>query len=254
MKDDAFFRTVIDDSVASKKLAEYVKFRSIEKIVIFYNKESSFSKSINGFFDFYLTILNLDIKVKNIDLKQPSFDLDKEVWVAAKNQVEAGALFASIGTIDLAIEIAKANYRLPENQRLNLIAGDSFYNCDILKKGGEALKGLILSIPWHKQLDIAKEFVARAKDQWGGEVGWRTATSYDATKAFISALSNSGDDPTRSKVLEKLKEVNVPANETSGQHLKFNPEGEIAGQAVLVEVVESQNPACSNLDFSLIKE
>ncbi|MCL2929471.1 MAG: hypothetical protein MGG37_16285 [Trichodesmium sp. MAG_R01] len=113
---------------------------------------------------------------------------------------------------------------------------------------------MILSIPWHKQLDTAKEFVARAKEQWGGEVGWRTATSYDATKAFISALSNSGDDPTRSKVLEKLKEVNVPANETSGQHLKFNPEGEIAGQGVLVEVVESQNPACSSLDFSLIKE
>ena len=254
LKGDTFFRTVIDDSVASKKLAEYVKFRSIEKIVIFYNKESSFSKSINGFFDFYLTILKPDIKVKSIDLKQPSFDLNKEVWVAANNQVEAGALFANIGTIDLAIEVAKANFKLPESQRLKLIAGDSFYNCDILDKGGEPLKGLILSIPWHKQLDTAKEFVARAKDQWGGEVGWRTATSYDATKAFISALSNSGDDPTRSKVLEKLKEVNVPANETSGQHLKFNPEGEIAGQAVLVEVVESQNPACSNLDFSLIKE
>ena len=55
-------------------------------------------------------------------------------------------------------------------------------------------------------------------------------------------------------MLEKLKEVNVPANETSGQHLKFSPEREIAGQAVLVEVVESQNPACSSLDFSLIKE
>ncbi|MCL2930825.1 MAG: ABC transporter substrate-binding protein, partial [Trichodesmium sp. MAG_R03] len=254
LKGDAFFRTVIDDSVASKKLAEYVKFRSIEKMVIFYNKESSFSQSINGFFDFYLTILKPDIKVKSIDLKQPSFDLDKEVSVAANNQVEAGALFANIGTIDLAIEIAKANYKLPESQRLNLIAGDSFYNCDILDKGGEALKGLILSIPWHKTLDTAKPFVARAKAQWGGEVGWRTATSYDATKAFISALSNSGDDPTRSKVLAKLKEVNLPPDETSGQNLKFSPEGELAGQAILVEVVASQNPACSNLDFSLIKE
>ncbi|MCL2935055.1 MAG: ABC transporter substrate-binding protein, partial [Trichodesmium sp. MAG_R03] len=177
LKGDTFFRTVIDDSVASKKLAEYVKLRSIEKIVIFYNKESSFSKSINGFFDFYLTTLKPDIKVKSIDLKQSSFDLNKEVRVAANNQVEAGALFANIGTIDLAIEVAKANFKLPESQRLKLIAGDSFYNCDILDKGGEPLKGLILSIPWHKQLDTAKEFVARAKEQWGGEVGWRTATS-----------------------------------------------------------------------------
>lgn len=69
MKSDVFFRIVIDDFVVSKKLVEYVKFRFIEKIVIFYNKESLFSKSINGFFDFYLIILNFDIKVKNIDLK-----------------------------------------------------------------------------------------------------------------------------------------------------------------------------------------
>lgn len=69
LKSDVFFRIVIDDFVVSKKLVEYVKFRFIEKIVIFYNKESLFSKSINGFFDFYLIILNFDIKVKNIDLK-----------------------------------------------------------------------------------------------------------------------------------------------------------------------------------------
>lgn len=69
LKGDIFFRMVIDDFVVSKKLVEYVKFWFIEKIVIFYNKESLFSKSINGFFDFYLIILKFDIKVKRIDLK-----------------------------------------------------------------------------------------------------------------------------------------------------------------------------------------
>lgn len=69
LKGDIFFRMVIDDFVVSKKLVEYVKFWFIEKIVIFYNKESLFSKSINGFFDFYLIILKFDIKVKSIDLK-----------------------------------------------------------------------------------------------------------------------------------------------------------------------------------------
>ena len=55
----------------------------------------------------------------------------------------------------------------------------------------------------------------------------------------------------------KLKAVNLPPNETSGQNLKFNPDGELAAQAILVTVKESQNPACSNLDnldFSLVKE
>ncbi|NEO53472.1 MAG: ABC transporter substrate-binding protein [Okeania sp. SIO3B5] len=254
LKGDAFLRTVIDNSVMTKKLVEYVQLLPTEKIVVFYNEQSSYSKSLKDFFDFDLNNMNPNIQVGSIDLKQPSFDINKEIQDATNNQFKIGMLFPNVDTVDSVIEIAKANYELSENQKLRLFGSDILYNCDTLKKGQQAVKGLILAVPWFKGLPTAKPFLDRAKAQWGGEVGWRTATSYDATKAFIDALSNSGDNPTRSRVLEKLKEVNLPYNETSGQNLRFNPEGEITGQAILVEVVESPNRFCSNLDFRLVDE
>lgn len=256
LEGDVFFRTVIDNSAMTKRLAEYVQSppTPIKNIAIFYNQESSFSKSLKEFFDFYN--LNSSINVKSINLKQPSFDIKKEVEDAANKQFKAGMLFADVKTIDLAIKIAKANYELPENQKLRLFGGDSLYHCDTLNKGKQAVKGLILAVPWSKELDAAKGFVARAKAQWEweGEIRWTTATSFDAAQAFIYALSNSGNNPTRSRVLKGLKKVNLPPEETSGQNLRFNPDGEITGEAVLVKVVKSPNKGCSDLDFSLFKE
>ena len=144
-----------------------------------------------------------------------------------------------------------------ENQKLRLFAGDSLYSCETLNEGQQAVKGLILAVPWHQELPAAQPFVDKVKKQWKEEeVDWRTATSYDATKAFIYALSKSGDDPTKAKVLEKLKKVNLLPKETSGKNLRFNSKREIIGEALLVKVVESENSSCfnSNLDFSLVKE
>ncbi len=211
LNSSAFLRTVIDNSVMTKKLAEYVQSLSIEKIVIFYNEKSIFSKSLKEFFDFDLNNLKPNIQVKDIDLTLPFVDINKEVKVAVDNQIEAGMLFSDLGTIDLAIEIAKANSELPENQKLRLFGGDTLYSCDTLNKGKQAVKGLILAVPWHEELDTAEEFVKRAEALWGKgeEINWRTATSYDAALAFIDALSNSGDNPTRPRVLAELKNVNL---------------------------------------------
>ncbi|NES05795.1 MAG: hypothetical protein F6K22_25075 [Okeania sp. SIO2F4] len=187
-------------------------------------------------------------------MKQKYFNPKIEVQNAADNLVEVSMLFGDVKTIDLTVEIAKANYELPENKRLQLFGGDTLYNCKTLNKGQQAVKGLILVVPWHKELDAAKPFLDRAKPLWGGDVAWRTATSYDATKAFLDALSNSGTNPTRSTILEKLKEVNLPPEETSGQNLRFNPDGEPLGKPMLVEVVESNDPYCSYLNFHLVEE
>ncbi|MEM1169160.1 MAG: ABC transporter substrate-binding protein [Cyanobacteria bacterium P01_H01_bin.35] len=259
LKSDTFFRTVIDNSVMTQKLAEYIQSQSIEKIVIFYNKESVFSGNLKDYFDSHLKTLKSSIKVTSINLNQPPFDIKQKVQGAVDNQVEVGMLFSNLEKIDLAVQIAQANDQLPESQRLKLFAGDPLYDCDTLNKDKQAFKGLILAVPWHKELPAAQTFVTEPRDLWGEEeeIDWRTATSYDAAKAFIYALSNSGDNPSRTTVLEKLKEVNLPSNKTSGQNLRFNPDREIIGEAILVEVVESKgNPDCpnSNLDFRLVEE
>ncbi|NES05796.1 MAG: tetratricopeptide repeat protein [Okeania sp. SIO2F4] len=63
LKDDVFFRTVFDNSKMSKKLAEYVGYLPIEKVVIFYNEPSSFSRTLKDFFYFEFNSLNNSKKV-----------------------------------------------------------------------------------------------------------------------------------------------------------------------------------------------
>ncbi|NES72375.1 MAG: ABC transporter substrate-binding protein, partial [Okeania sp. SIO2D1] len=255
LKGEFFFRTNINNSKLSEKLADYLQKLDIEKAMVFYNEQNSFSRNIKEHFDTYFTSLKPGNQVELEDLNKEYFNTKKAVQNAVDKKFQAAILFQDTKTINQAIEIAKDNNQFSEQQRLKLFSPGTLYECDTLNEGNKAVKGLILAVPWFKGLPTAKPFLDRAVAQWGGPVEWRAATSYDAAKAFISALSNSGDNPTRAKVLEELKEVNVPPEETSsGQNLRFNPDGEIAGQPILVEVVESRNPACSNLDFRLVEE
>jgi len=75
-------------------------------------------------------------------------------------------------------------------------------------------------------------FAQKAKEQWGGEVSWRTATSYDATQAFIQVLSANSD---RATVIEKLRNVKISPNNTSGNPLQFNTDREPQTEPILVQ-------------------
>jgi ABC-type branched-subunit amino acid transport system substrate-binding protein len=44
-------------------------------------------------------------------------------------------------------------------------------------------------VPWFREAPQAKDFSQAAKQQWGGVISWRTATSY-ATQALIEYLSS----------------------------------------------------------------
>ncbi|MFM6474547.1 MAG: hypothetical protein ACKPGH_13830, partial [Dolichospermum sp.] len=64
-----------------------------------------------------------------------------------------------------------------------------------------------------------------------------TATSYDATQAFIKALSNN---PSRTTVLEQLKQVKLDSSETSGYPLQFTPERERQVEYILVHIKDGK--------------
>jgi branched-chain amino acid transport system substrate-binding protein len=81
--------------------------------------------------------------------------------------------------------------------------------------------------------------VKDATNRWQGEkISWRMATSYDATQAFIKAMSSS-NNPSRQSVLEKLPSINLSPNESSGNGLKFI-EGEPKKEPVLVKVANGE--------------
>ena len=108
-----------------------------------------------------------------------------------------------------------------------------------MKKGG-TLKGLILADPWFAG---SQNYAQEAKVRWGGEISWRTATSFDASKALIEALS--GKNPTRATVLQNLRFIYLASTETSGKPVQFSAIGEMFRDPVLIKAVRR--------DFKLVQ-
>ena len=147
-------------------------------------------------------------------------------------QAQIAVLFPDFNHISQALEIAKYNATIKQQERLKLFGSAILYSNDILNQGGKSLEGLVLAIP----SPASKKFAQAAAKQWGGEISWRTASSFDATQAFIQAIKNVSNNPTRETVLSAMKEVNVPSDNTSGEALKFTSEGERETEPVLVQV------------------
>jgi len=241
LKSSVFFRVVDSDEIAGKKLAQHTNTLGFKKVVIFNNPNSAYSKSITEVFTNEFEKMGGKV-VRTIDLSNKKFDPREEVITSIYEfQAEAAILFPDTEHTNATIEIAKANKQLIKYPFLSLLGGHTLYSNDTLIKGGKAVEGMILSVPWFRETSQAKAFAERSEKKWGGGISWRTATSFDATQAFIKALSKDNtQDNTRNKVLERLQEVKLNNNETSGYPLQFTKERERQGQSVLVEVKDGK--------------
>ncbi|MEY2914577.1 MAG: hypothetical protein RLZZ184_3886 [Cyanobacteriota bacterium] len=254
LNSSVFFRTVSSDEIAGKKLAEYTfNNLKLKRAVIFANRYSPYSNSIGDKFTERFEKLGGEV-VRTIDVTDPNFDTRSEISNSVYTRdkfAEAAMLFPDIQStdtaIDIAIEINRRNDRLRNNpsgrvKELKMLGGESLYSEDTLKaktvKGSrKKVNGLIIAIPWYRESSPAKAFAEKSKKQWRENISWRTATSFDATQAFIKALSK---DATRDSLLKTLPDINLDRNETSGYQLKFTDKGEREGQSSLVEVKDGK--------------
>ncbi|MBD2270810.1 ABC transporter substrate-binding protein [Anabaena sp. FACHB-1391] len=237
LKSSVFFRVVDSDEIAGKKLAQYTNSLGFKKVVIFNNPNSPYSKSITEAFTDEFEKMGGKV-VHTIDLSDKEFDPREEVNFN-KFKAEAAILFPDTEHTNTTIEIAKANK--DDNSPLSLLGGHTLYSNDTLIKGGKAVEGMILSVPWFRETSPARAFAEKSGKKWGGGISWRTATSFDATQAFIQALSKDNtQDNNRAKVLERLKNVDLNNKETSGYPLQFTKERERQGQSVLIEVKDGK--------------
>ena len=253
LKGNVFFRAVPADSAAGEKLAEYVGNRlGLTKAVIFYNPQSSYSNSLSDAFSNNFKNFNGTV-VEKIDIR--SVDIKGELYpIVIEKKAQAALLFPDTGYTSVAIEIAKANANIDEAQRLKLLGGDALYSPTTLVAGGETVEDLILAIPWFRESPKSQAFKEAGKKQWGGSVNWRTAISYDATKAFIAALSTT-PNPDRASILNNLAQVQLPSSETSGDEVQFTSEGERQSEPVLVRATRgaANRPQNSEFGFELVK-
>ncbi|MBD2414409.1 ABC transporter substrate-binding protein [Nostoc calcicola FACHB-3891] len=221
-----FFRTTPSDAAFGEKLAQYAIDSGLNKVVIVYNSDNPYSNSLKGKFENKFT----GQIISQIDLNKKTLNIEQELQDSASQQVQAVILLPNVEHIAAALDIAKENAN--KNLGLKLLGGDALYNQKTLQDGGNAVEGLVIAVPWFRDAPEAKSFSQAAKQMWGGDISWRTATSYDAAQAFINSLSAQ---PSRETILQKLRQTNLSAKLTSGNNLKFQ-KGERQSEAVLVKV------------------
>ncbi len=250
---EVFFRTVPSDEITAKKLASYAIKHNIKRIVVFYKKDA-YGESLKDAF----TILfkRQGGFVQPVELKpdlEPSAGVSRSIFTDA---ADAAIFFTNTERTDVVVHIAQqAQKTIPNLQkRLKLLGGDGLYAKTTLDKGRADIEGLILAVPWFakEQNGKPKKFADKASQIWKGQISWQTAASYDATQAFIKAMSISGQ-PSRETVLKNLKLVSLSPDETSGDGLNFS-QSERKQEPVLVQVVggsrcKEVKPVC----FELVK-
>lgn len=241
LKNKVFFRTLPNDKKNGETLANHA-IKKYKRVVIFNNPQDPYSSSLTqGFQRVFTSNSGEVVKTLTISLTVPLMKITQEEI----QQLNAVVLFPNSQNIEIAsaLNIDKIGIK-----NLPLLGADALYDQNILK-AGNAVEGLVLAVPWFRDEPNSKKFADKAKNIWRGEISWRTATSYDATQAFIKALSLSSNNPSRQTVLDNLKNRNFSQDETSGNPLTFM-DGERQGQKpVLVQVVRDS----SGFKFELVK-
>ncbi|MDV2997944.1 MAG: hypothetical protein N4J56_007649 [Chroococcidiopsis sp. SAG 2025] len=257
LKSQVFFRTIVSDEEAGKKLAEYAEAKGLNKVVIFSDSQSSYSSSIREVFEKNFTQSGRSVvdgtDLRNFDMldaKDAKTEIERRVKL---DRVQAAVLLPNKETTSVAISLARANAELPLKQRLQLLGGDALYESETVNKyNGSASQGLVLAVGWSGDLPSAKAYSNAAYKRWTGKVSWRTAASYDATQALIKSLSSNA---SRETVLQNLRNVKLSPDQTSGTALQFMSTGERSGEAYLVQVVKgAPSPRGSQFGFKILPE
>jgi len=104
------------------------------------------------------------------------------------------------------------------NQGRNwIVGGSTLYSSDTLELlGKDALSRFVVVVTWHYlDSDRNPEFPLAARNLWGGDVSWRTATAYDATHALSLALGKQ-PSPSRVSLQQVLVDKNFQAQGATG--------------------------------------
>jgi ABC-type branched-subunit amino acid transport system substrate-binding protein len=212
LKGEVFFRTVSPNREQAKKLTKYAIAKKIKRVVVFYTSADFYSNNLVEEFEDFIKDKPIKI-IEKVDLTSPELNENPEEFLSRfKDEADALVFFPSTELISGVIEIARARNNLKNLQNKPLLASSVLYDPNTLKVGGGVLEDLIIAAPWFAGAPDSKQFAEEAKQIWKGQVSWRTKTSYDATQAFIKALSLS-NKPSRSTVLEKLKYINPSGKE-----------------------------------------
>jgi branched-chain amino acid transport system substrate-binding protein len=211
-----------------------------QRVAIFFNSESAYSRSLK---DEFTTALFSDggQVVAEIDLIDPAFRANQTIQQIQAQDTEIIFLAANTPTLDQALAIITAN-----NGQLPLLGGDSLYNPKILEIGASQAEGMVIAIPWHILAYANAPFVTASRQQWGGDVNWRSVMAYDAVKSLATAMSTLSS-VDRSSLQAALSDPSFTA-EGATSEVKFLPSGD-RNQAVQLVTITPGTRSGYGYDF-----
>jgi branched-chain amino acid transport system substrate-binding protein len=190
----------------SKTLATYTaKEHSQPSVAIFYNSDNVGSDTIRKEFTNALTAKNGQV-VLETDVTNPNFNPTDAINEARQKGANTVLFALSNDQENQAIAIAQ---EIEKGDPLTLIGSSQLYTPTILTDGGDAIKGLVLGVPWSWQEN--DPFASQAEKLWKGRVSWRTTTARDVTQALANAIAQN---PTREGIIEQLDQ-GIPIADTA---------------------------------------
>jgi ABC-type branched-subunit amino acid transport system substrate-binding protein/serine/threonine protein kinase len=223
------FRTMPSDQQTANALKDYLLNRlQKRRVAVFYNSNSTYSQSLKQEFDRALLYSGAEGAkvVEEVDLSRPDFDPEESIKLAIAQGAQALMLAPNGDVMDKAFRVVEVN-----NRKLPILAGDSMFNTRLPRFGKSAATAVVLAVP----VDItAAPFQQIANDLWGKPelVSWRTALTYDSTKAFAQAIANNS---TRHGIRRQLAQPDFEVQGATGT-VNFLPEGDRNNQPAFVTV------------------
>lgn len=233
------FRTVPSDRFTATALSRHlVNQMNLQNAALYYNADSDYSQSLKNEFTTALYADGGQI-VTEVNVSDPSFDANMSVTDAIQRGAEALVLATNTATLDQAIQIITVN-----NQRLALLGGDSLYNPALLESGNRLADEMVVAVPWILLSNPQSAFAQSSRQQWGGDVNWRTAMAYDAAIALADAI---GENPTREGVRQALSAPGFQVEGATGT-VQFLPSGD-RNQAMQLVIVSPGTRSGYGYDF-----
>ncbi len=244
-----FFRTVPTTKVAADYLVRHLNNKFSQKTAAVFNvPQSSFSRSLST--EFRTSFLNSSREVldNEFDLSSSGFNAEAAIKQAQKQGATVLAVFPDGGTSTNGIPNTLRLIRA--NRGSNWIVGsNTLYSRDTLELLGEdALNRFVVVTTWH-YLDSHQnpEFPQAARRLWKGDVSWRSAMAYDATRVLITALEKQSS-PSRERLRKVLADKHFQAQGATGM-ISFDGGDRKESFSTLVKVVRSE---CSSVGYAFV--
>ena len=185
-KGDYIFRSLTSDAFNATALSRHMRQTlGLRKAAIFYNSDSAYSSKLREVFKEKLFVDDGKV-VAEYDLFSEDFDAVSSVEDAVAAGAETLILFHNSGVLETALTVIEAN-----EDKLPVLSGDSGYKPEMLTLSDYTAGVLVATVPWNLLGNENSKFARAARDLWGADVSWRTATSYDATQALAKALESA---------------------------------------------------------------